>query len=115
VLNPEDGSIDSRARFPRPVKDILSKPLGQLLSGLVALKDGESGSFTDITKVMGPVWRCSWTWLPPPVSWLSPAAEQSGSFAAWMVGHIALAFISRSDRNWIVRHGLFSITVAAFQ
>jgi len=32
-----------------------------------------------------------------------------------MVGHLALAFISRSDRNWIVRYGLFSITVAAFQ
>ena len=25
-----------------------------------------------------------------------------------MVGHVALAFISRSDRDWIVRYGLFS-------
>ena len=39
---------------------------------------------------------------------LSPAAVQSCSFAAWIVGHIALAFISRSDRNWVFRRGLFS-------
>ena len=39
---------------------------------------------------------------------LSPAAVQSCAFAAWMVGHVALAFISRSDRDWIVRHGLFA-------
>jgi len=39
---------------------------------------------------------------------LSPAAVQSCAFAAWMVGHVALAFISRSDRHWIVRHGLFA-------
>lgn len=43
-------------------------------------------------------------------SWrgLSPVAVQGCSFAAWMVGHIALAFISRSDREWIVRYGLFA-------
>jgi len=43
-------------------------------------------------------------------SWrgLSPAAVQSCAFAAWMVGHVALAFISRNDREWIVKHGLFS-------
>lgn len=39
------------------------------------------------------------------------AAMQSCSFAAWMVGHVALAFISRSDREWIVRYGLFSNSV----
>jgi len=39
---------------------------------------------------------------------LSPAAVQTCAFAAWMVGHVALAFISRSDRDWIVRYGLFS-------
>ena len=39
---------------------------------------------------------------------LPPAAVQSCAFAAWMVGHVALAFISRSDRDWIVRHGLFA-------
>ncbi len=39
---------------------------------------------------------------------LSPAAVQSCAFAAWIVGHIAMAFISRSDREWIVRYGLFS-------
>ena len=36
------------------------------------------------------------------------AAVQSCAFAAWMVAHVALAFISRSDRDWILRHGLFS-------
>ncbi|MBK5186785.1 MAG: cation-transporting P-type ATPase [Gemmatimonadaceae bacterium] len=43
-------------------------------------------------------------------SWrgLSTAAVQSCAFAAWMVGHIALAFISRSDHSSILRHGLFS-------
>ncbi len=43
-------------------------------------------------------------------SWrgLSPAMVQSCAFAAWMVGHVALAFISRSDHDWIVRHGLFA-------
>lgn len=43
-------------------------------------------------------------------SWrgLSPAAVQSCSFAAWIVGHIALAFISRSDRNPVVGRGLFA-------
>jgi len=39
---------------------------------------------------------------------LPPAAVQSCAFAAWMVGHVALAFISRSDRDWIIRHGLFA-------
>ncbi len=39
---------------------------------------------------------------------LSPAAVQTCAFAAWMVGHVALAFISRSDRDWIARYGLFS-------
>jgi Ca2+-transporting ATPase len=33
---------------------------------------------------------------------------QSCSFAAWMVGHVALAFISRSDRLPIFTYGLFS-------
>ncbi len=43
-------------------------------------------------------------------SWqgLSTAAVQSCSFAAWIVGHIALAFISRSDRNLVFGRGLFS-------
>jgi Ca2+-transporting ATPase len=35
-------------------------------------------------------------------------AVQSCAFAAWMVGHIALAFISRNDRDWVLRDGLFS-------
>ncbi len=39
---------------------------------------------------------------------LSPSAIQSCAFAAWMIGHVALAFISRSDRNSVFRHGLFS-------
>ena len=39
---------------------------------------------------------------------LSPAAVQTCAFAAWMAGHVALAFISRSDRHWITRQGLFS-------
>ena len=36
------------------------------------------------------------------------AAVQSCSFAAWMAGHVALAFISRSERQWIFRYGIFS-------
>jgi P-type Ca2+ transporter type 2C len=39
---------------------------------------------------------------------LPPAAVQSCAFAAWIVGHTALAFISRNDRQWILRYGLFS-------
>ena len=39
---------------------------------------------------------------------LPAASVQSCAFAAWMVGHMALAFISRNDRDWIVRYGLFS-------
>ncbi|OYV49016.1 MAG: hypothetical protein B7X10_02335, partial [Burkholderiales bacterium 21-58-4] len=39
---------------------------------------------------------------------LPPVVVQGCAFAAWMVGHVALAFISRSDRHWIVRHGLFA-------
>ncbi len=43
-------------------------------------------------------------------SWrgLSPTAVQTCAFTAWMVGHVALAFISRSDRAWIVRLGVFT-------
>ena len=39
---------------------------------------------------------------------LPVAAVQSCAFAAWMAGHVALAFISRSDHDSILRHGLFS-------
>ncbi len=39
---------------------------------------------------------------------LSPAAVQSCCFAAWIVGHIALAFISRSDRNRVIGRGFFA-------
>lgn len=39
---------------------------------------------------------------------LSPAAVQTCSFAAWMVGHVTLAFISRSDRDPVVRLGVFT-------
>jgi P-type Ca2+ transporter type 2C len=39
---------------------------------------------------------------------LSPAAVQTCAFAAWMVGHVALAFISRSDRDSVLRLGLFT-------
>ena len=39
---------------------------------------------------------------------LPEAAVQSCAFAAWMVGHIALAFVSRSDRDTLLRQGLFS-------
>jgi P-type Ca2+ transporter type 2C len=39
---------------------------------------------------------------------LSPAAVQTCAFAAWMVGHVALAFISRSDRDRISHLGVFS-------
>jgi Ca2+-transporting ATPase len=39
---------------------------------------------------------------------LPPNAVQSCAFAAWMAGHMALAFISRNDRDWVLRYGLFS-------
>lgn len=39
---------------------------------------------------------------------LPTASVQSCSFAAWMVGHIALAFSSRTERQWIIRYGIFS-------
>ena len=51
--------------------------------------------------VMAAYGWASWRELPP-------VAVQGCAFAAWMVGHVALAFISRSDRHWIVRHGLFA-------
>jgi P-type Ca2+ transporter type 2C len=43
-------------------------------------------------------------------SWrgLEPAAVQTCAFTAWMVGHVALAFISRSDRDQIMRLGFFT-------
>jgi Ca2+-transporting ATPase len=43
----------------------------------------------------------SWRGLPP-------AAVQSCSFTAWIVAHTALAFISRTDRQWIFRYGTFA-------
>jgi len=46
----------------------------------------------------------SWRGLPT-------ASIQSCAFAAWMVGHVALAFIARSDRELILRYGLFSNVV----
>jgi len=36
------------------------------------------------------------------------AEVQSCAFAAWMVGHVALAFLSRSDREPLLRHGVFT-------
>jgi len=39
---------------------------------------------------------------------LSSVAVQSCAFAAWMVAHVALAFVSRSDRASLLRHGMFS-------
>ena len=39
---------------------------------------------------------------------LSPAAVQTCAFSAWMVGHVALAFISRSDSDRILSVGLFT-------
>jgi len=39
---------------------------------------------------------------------LSIAGIQTCAFAAWMAGHIVLAFISRSDSEWLLRHGVFA-------
>jgi Ca2+-transporting ATPase len=39
---------------------------------------------------------------------LSPQAVQSCAFTAWMVGHVALAFLSRSEHEWLFRHGVFT-------
>jgi P-type Ca2+ transporter type 2C len=38
---------------------------------------------------------------------LPPAAIQRCSFTAWLAGHVALAFISRTDHQWIFRYGTF--------
>jgi len=39
---------------------------------------------------------------------LSTGAVQTCAFTSWMIGHVALAFISRRDREPVMRHGLFS-------
>ncbi|MGA2077703.1 MAG: cation transporting ATPase C-terminal domain-containing protein [Terriglobia bacterium] len=39
---------------------------------------------------------------------LATGAVQTCAFASWMLGHVALAFISRKDREPVTRHGLFS-------
>ncbi len=39
---------------------------------------------------------------------LPAQAVQTCAFAAWMVGHVALAFISRSDRDLVVHMGMFT-------
>jgi P-type Ca2+ transporter type 2C len=39
---------------------------------------------------------------------LEPAAVQTCAFTSWMVGHVALAFISRSDRDQILHLGFFT-------
>lgn len=39
---------------------------------------------------------------------LAPAAVQTCAFAAWMAGHVVLAFVSRCDKEWILRHGAFT-------
>jgi Ca2+-transporting ATPase len=38
----------------------------------------------------------------------SPVEAQTYAFAAWIVGHVTLAFISRSDRDLVVSTGIFS-------
>jgi len=38
----------------------------------------------------------------------STVEAQTFAFAAWIFGHIALAFVSRSDREFVVSLGLFS-------
>lgn len=42
---------------------------------------------------------------------MTVAAQQSLSFAAWMIGHVALAFVSRSDREPLARVGIFSNSI----
>lgn len=39
---------------------------------------------------------------------LQMASIQTYAFAAWMAGHVVLAFISRCDRESIIRHGAFN-------
>ena len=39
---------------------------------------------------------------------LAPGAVQTFAFAAWMAGHVVLAFVSRCDEEWILRHGVFT-------
>jgi Ca2+-transporting ATPase len=39
---------------------------------------------------------------------MGAAQQRSLAFAAWMVGHVALAFVSRSDRQPLLRVGLLS-------
>jgi Ca2+-transporting ATPase len=39
---------------------------------------------------------------------LATGAVQTCAFTSWMIGHVALAFISRTDREPVTRQGLFS-------
>lgn len=39
---------------------------------------------------------------------MTPAEKTSLSFVAWMIGHVALAFVSRSDRQPLLRVGFFT-------
>ena len=39
---------------------------------------------------------------------LASGAVQTCAFTSWMIGHVALAFISRKDREPVIRHDLFS-------
>jgi Ca2+-transporting ATPase len=39
---------------------------------------------------------------------LATGSVQTCAFTSWMIGHVALAFISRTDREPVTRHGLFS-------
>jgi Ca2+-transporting ATPase len=39
---------------------------------------------------------------------LATGAVQTCAFTSWMIGHVALAFVSRKDREPGIRHGLFS-------
>ncbi len=45
---------------------------------------------------------------------LPTAAIQTCAFAAWIVGHVVLAFTSRSEHQWILRHGFFTNRVLNF-
>jgi Ca2+-transporting ATPase len=39
---------------------------------------------------------------------LATGSVQTCAFTSWMIGHVALAFVSRTDREPVTRHGLFS-------
>jgi Ca2+-transporting ATPase len=90
VAEPREPSVFHRA--PRNPKDpFLDRPM---IYGIAA------GSLALFASVFVPYVYTLTT--------LQSASAQAAAFAAWMIGHILLAFVLRSEHDPLVRIGLFS-------